>query len=86
MRKFKMKENNVCYIFFSRDEQETQGSKCYFNLLDNEILFEIRNQNDELQGFRIYAKKTDINKLKQQLKQNKYFTKEIDRNFEYLCD
>lgn len=86
MRMFKIKGNNVCYIFFSSDEQETQGSKCYFNLLDNEILFEIRNQNDELLGFRIYAKKADINKLIQQLKQNKYFTKEIDRNFEYLCD
>ena len=74
------------YIYKSKEEQEKQGSKCYFYLLDNEILFEIRDKNDELQQFRIYKQDIDVEKLKRQLVKSGYFNEKIDDNFEYLCD
>ena len=96
------KKERYCSIFFSKDEQnqvilneeerEEHVSLCYFNIKNDEVLFEItekRRGKRELVGFRIYKKETikNVEKLIDLLNANNgYWNEEIDKKFPYIAD
>jgi len=91
------RKNVYCRFYFSKQDQQDNGSLCYFNVLENEVLAEIVEKqsnrgslfkNKRLLGFRIYKNTTvDLNDLTQMLLEDgKYFNEKIDSKYDYVAN
>ena len=85
------KKSWYCEVYNNHEDQVKNDSLCYFNVQDNEVLFEIVEKIDgvkNLLGFRIYSndiinENNTLALIEEITKNGGYFNREIDKKYKY---